>query len=113
MPMSARHAAASAATRQFSAQTGQPNLHFERDLALVAGDLVRTDTPVMIDIKFVENGLKIGTKLGRIVLFVMIGISSSEPRSKRVGIAGRSAKRLSRWYDEYLAPRWAELVACG
>ena len=111
--MSARRAAASSATRQFSAQTGRPNLHFERDLALVAGDLVGTDTPVMIDIKFVENGLKIGTKLGRIVLFVMIGISSSEPRSKRVGIAGRSAKRLSRWYDEYLAPRWAELVACG
>ncbi len=77
--MSARHAAASSATRQCSAQTGRPNLHLGRDLALVAGDLVRTDTPVMIDIKFVEKGLEIGTGIARIDLPIMIGVSSREP----------------------------------
>lgn len=88
--MSGRHVAASTSTRQFSAQTGGPNLHYGRNLALVAGDLVRTDTPVMIDIKFVENGLEIGTEIGRIDLPIMIGLSSRERRSKRVGIAGWS-----------------------
>ena len=111
--MSARHAAASSATRQCSAQTGRPNLYLGRDLALVASDLVRTDTPVMIDIKFVEKGLEIDTGIGRIDLPIMIGVSSREPCRNRVGIAGRSAKRLFRWCDEYLAPTWVEFVACG
>lgn len=67
----------------------------------------------MIDIKFVEKGLEIGTRIGRIDLPIMIGVSSREPPCTRVGIAGWSAKRLSRWCDEYLAPRWAEFVSCG